>query len=1226
MRKTIEHVIPNEIWNVIFLFMHRKYFPSLRLVSKSFYSIITYYFNNYKESFKFKSMKFDGELLQYVENSLQFMENLKTLTFSMFIPFNDEEWYQSISKLQKLENISGIRDTNGEWLQNVPNISNLKYLKFENSNVKLNIFEKFTNLDTLIIDCENFEKEENILLPNSLKHFTCMRKLDYESIENLIIKCHNLQELKINSNELNDELFEKMLINLHHLLCLKIFNIENSLTPQMYNIFKSNDIQFKLTKLRIPWYLSKENNECQKSLKHMSNTLQSISIDFIGDASVLDCKLFLKTIDNLKNLKKISLFMEHIAELLESSENDFPTILLPNLLKFKCICLDDDWSTFIECFLQPSLKTLIIHNRESFTDPYKINMEKYSFNLENLKLIGTFKFITDFIIDRTDFPTQFSNLVSLEGNEITDEFLPYLNGQLLQKLEIRIVPNTDLSLMLNQHNFIDCERILKSSEDILDKRTGKWADYLASISDESLNEEELLKELIINLTNEKNYTLTLKYIDDFLFEHEISLENELIYFIYFYETLCLVKTERNGNSRYYENLPIVCNRNRNHKNNEKLIKLIVELLRFIETTKQFLILSAILIENGKHHQIFINYSVLEDVPYEEDYLDDLLQLFELVIDSINFLNFEENTYFYYDFIAFLKTAFRDTMEDASKLISKCYIKFMNSIPLKLNNELRLKYLTKAKKYNSELDINTSNPFEDISLNELIKKEYPQIQVISCTIKIPNEKIYAIRNYDELFDSDKFTIDGFTWCVSLELLKDKEFFTIFFSLESIFENNDKNNLITNVTPFYIISMVNTENLVSFSRKFTSLGQTRGKLFPIAYLQPYEKTESESIFKFDVSLKILDSNVHSFSSYWKDKPYSILLDIPITTLSQSKRGMKFYSDPFEAFGLLWNLVFYPKGFFTSEQVICLRMDSEKNESIERVEIYYFISSSSEYNLETTFTGETTLICPEECIRSYSNQKEHEIKQVFLKEEHCCYEFKLLDNGELILNNNNVVSHFVVGGRHLVVCVDKTTLYTIGNNSSSQLGKGCDNSFNEFIKVNWNEDKQYFVKQIAVTASATIILTECGKLFSTFKSLSNSFCSFKYIPASIIFKDISSSWNSFNAISENGIIYAIDKGAIKELYLCGFNVEEENYKLFPGTFSYSKYFGIYTDYKFTALEFKEGKYNAVSINTNLPIISTRLTGELKLVFCVKNSLSIDDFQMKLYKCKGFKDITFL
>ncbi|KAL9658198.1 hypothetical protein ABK040_013110 [Willaertia magna] len=355
----------------------------------------------------------------------------------MLIPFNDRDWYQkSISKLQKLENISGIRDTNGEWLQNVPNISNLKYLKFENSNVKLNIFEKFTNLDTLIIDCENFEKEKNILLPNSLKHFTCMRKLDYESIENLINKCHNLQELKINSNELNDELFEKMLINLHHLLCLKIFNIENSLTPQMYNIFKSNDIQFKLTKLRIPWYLSKENNECQKSLKHMSNTLQSISIDFIGDASVLDCKLFLKTIDNLKNLKKISLFMEHIAELLESSENDFPTILLPNLLKFKCICLDDDWSTFIECFLQPSLKTLIIHNRESFTDPYKINMEKYSFNLENLKLIGTFKFITDFIIDRTDFPTQFSNLVSLEGNEITDEFLPYLNGQLLQKLEI----------------------------------------------------------------------------------------------------------------------------------------------------------------------------------------------------------------------------------------------------------------------------------------------------------------------------------------------------------------------------------------------------------------------------------------------------------------------------------------------------------------------------------------------------------------------------------------------------------------------------------------------------------------------------------------------------------------------------------------------------------------------------------------------------------------------
>ncbi|KAL9644264.1 hypothetical protein ABK040_005725 [Willaertia magna] len=43
--------------------------------------------------------------------------------------------------------------------------------------------------------------------------------------------------------------------------------------------------------------------------------------------------------------------------------------------------------------------------------------------------------------------------------------------------------------------------------------------------------------------------------------------------------------------------------------------------------------------------------------------------------------------------------------------------------------------------------------------------------------------------------------------------------------------------------------------------------------------------------------------------------------------------------------------------------------------------------------------------------------------------CYEFKLLDNGELILNNNNVVSHFVVD-RLTAIFIDNLFFEIIAN----------------------------------------------------------------------------------------------------------------------------------------------------------------------------------------------------
>ncbi|KAL9651820.1 hypothetical protein ABK040_014465 [Willaertia magna] len=87
-----------------------------------------------------------------------------------------------------------------------------------------------------------------------------------------------------------------------------------------------------------------------------------------------------------------------------------------------------------------------------------------------------------------------------------------------------------------------------------------------------------------------------------------------------------------------------------------------------------------------------------------------------------------------------------------------------------------------------------------------------------------------------------------------------------------------------------------------------------------------------------------------------------------------------------------------------------------------------------------------------------------------------------------------------RHLIICVNETTIYTIGQNYSSQLGIGkkFKNLFttNKFKLVKWNEKRKLLVKQIAECSSSTVILTKCNKIFITQSYLQKKEYTFQFI----------------------------------------------------------------------------------------------------------------------------------
>ncbi|KAL9648217.1 hypothetical protein ABK040_009221 [Willaertia magna] len=250
----------------------------------------------------------------------------------------------------------------------------------------------------------------------------------------------------------------------------------------------------------------------------------------------------------------------------------------------------------------------------------------------------------------------------------------------------------------------------------------------------------------------------------------------------------------------------------------------------------------------------------------------------------------------------------------------------------------------------------------------------------------------------------------------------------------------------------------------------------------------------------------------------------------------------------------------------------------------------------------------------------------KRNFTINQNVIFEFRQLNNGELKLINNEKVTHFVVGGKHAVVCVDETTIFTIGNNFSSQLGKGqilLDNSFDKFIKVNWNEDKQLLVKQVVANGSSTIILTKCGKIFSTITSLNNNICSFQEVISPFVedFNYLGCSWGCGYITSKSGGIYPIDEGRILNFTRIG----GEEIKLFTGTNNSSKAFGFYTDNEAQLFDNDYSfKVNSSIVKTNLPIVYTKMSQELKLIFCARNNCKDLQFKLKLFKSHRYEDIT--
>ncbi|KAL9653683.1 hypothetical protein ABK040_009158 [Willaertia magna] len=242
---------------------------------------------------------------------------------------------------------------------------------------------------------------------------------------------------------------------------------------------------------------------------------------------------------------------------------------------------------------------------------------------------------------------------------------------------------------------------------------------------------------------------------------------------------------------------------------------------------------------------------------------------------------------------------------------------------------------------------------------------------------------------------------------------------------------------------------------------------------------------------------------------------------------------------------------------------------------------------------------------------------------------YEFFKLGNGELVIDKDNVVTHLVAGGRHAVVCVNDRIIYTIGNNYNFQLGKDSKlvhNSFDRFLKVNWNLEGKFLVKQIAACGGSTIILTKCGKIFKTVRSTENN-CALDYIPCVVPCNSIGSTWTKGYATSKSGNIYVIEDFGVNEAKFKfntkGLNGEE--IKLFSGNHS-TFMLGLHTDneVRITKFEDDESKEIVAVFRTDLPIVNAKMSEEIILIFCARKDTHLQ--QLKLFQIRGFKDINLM
>ena len=87
---------------------------------------------------------------------------------------------------------------------------------------------------------------------------------------------------------------------------------------------------------------------------------------------------------------------------------------------------------------------------------------------------------------------------------------------------------------------------------------------------------------------------------------------------------------------------------------------------------------------------------------------------------------------------------------------------------------------------------------------------------------------------------------------------------------------------------------------------------------------------------------------------------------------------------------------------------------------------------------------------------------------------YQFHNLDWKKVMKNDHLKITHFKVGGRHVIVCWDNHLVASIGANYSKQLGINSLECSSDFVKVPWNESGDYRVRFLECSSMTSCIIT--------------------------------------------------------------------------------------------------------------------------------------------------------
>ncbi|KAL9641516.1 hypothetical protein ABK040_013437 [Willaertia magna] len=255
-----------------------------------------------------------------------------------------------------------------------------------------------------------------------------------------------------------------------------------------------------------------------------------------------------------------------------------------------------------------------------------------------------------------------------------------------------------------------------------------------------------------------------------------------------------------------------------------------------------------------------------------------------------------------------------------------------------------------------------------------------------------------------------------------------------------------------------------------------------------------------------------------------------------------------------------------------------------------------------------------------------------------------FTLLDSDdelkELLIQNNKITK-VVAGGRHAVICVNDCLIFTIGNNYYNQLGYGRNikklvnevdiTSYSDFfVKVNWNLDKNYKVKELICAGNETGVLTSCGKFFKTALPFSDDICSLKLIEIPNRIVTIGANWSNFFVMTEKEGYYdkvysssGFEKDEYQNLIFDHLKDKKNNTlngtKLVSGTNS-NDFCGLFNEREVRLMDKTVWK-EMIVLKTELPIVSVTSAYNVTVVFCKKELVC--DMQRKLFTTKGLFDI---